>query len=364
MIGSSNISTTVVGNELGVSTHNIRELCTSNNINMWSKCKPLSWDKDVLDRNSEWWRGKDGLCGLDINSSHIYGSVNLFATAARNGQIQNWNYLKPTGGSSSPYRLADFMNYNHNAVPPFSKLINKNITVYPSTKVLTVQYNANTSDTTSVSIKDIRIPIVGMNTEDMYLGILVYDGSTYMCGTDTKKMSEYFVGGDDVIGISISNYNYTGTRTWNVIPFLCTVSFSDNALPSSGTIIPIPMAEGTISITMHVSSVTMYNYGYFLSSDMTKLYYGFTINNNTGSSVTTGEINVVLLNSNQDQILRVATVPSQTIPSGTSFQYNDKVLNNVSGDVAYNARYIRSYYGRYDAMVEKISTVSIEDTIP
>lgn len=343
---------------------NLGYLCSNvhGRINPWAKYKPLAWGK-VTYRNSDWWKGPDGLCGLDINSNHIYGAISTFLSAARNNQIKSWNYLAPQAGTDW-FRLLDFNGYNHNAVPPLNKLVNTNITVYPSTGILTVQYNANTSDTSSIQLQDIRIPVVGMETKDMYAGALVYDNVSYLAGTDNKRLQEYFVAGDNVIGIPLSGYTFQGTRTWNVVPFLCTAQFSGNSLPSSGTIIPIPMAFGQITVTLRVSSVRIYNYGYFLSSDMSKLYYGFTILNGTGSTVTTGEITTVLLNANQDQISRVVTVPSQTIAAGASFQYTDKVLNNVSGDVSYNARYIRTYYGKYDAMVEAISPVTVEDTIP
>ena len=40
---------------------------------------------------------------------------------------ETWEYLAPRGGDEEPYRLTDFINYNHNAVPIFSTGLRENI---------------------------------------------------------------------------------------------------------------------------------------------------------------------------------------------------------------------------------------------
>jgi hypothetical protein len=85
--------------ELGAATNDVGQLCIHPNINKWSKWKPVR-----------------------------HSSVNPITEAQLEGTGSGLNrvdmyeveYLKPTGGATSPYRLDDFRNYNHTAVPPVS----------------------------------------------------------------------------------------------------------------------------------------------------------------------------------------------------------------------------------------------------
>ena len=60
---TSNLSVSSVRNALGVSTTNIGALCTSPNINMWSRRKPVR-DSRINLSYSDIGKGSDGMCGL------------------------------------------------------------------------------------------------------------------------------------------------------------------------------------------------------------------------------------------------------------------------------------------------------------
>lgn len=100
-----------VKSALGVSSNDLATLCTSSNINMWAKCKPVSYAKafDITDAEK-----KTVNYGLTVptTTDTVLSGAKIKSIAA-----SNWGYTKPSGGSSSPYRLGDFKNYYHNAGP-------------------------------------------------------------------------------------------------------------------------------------------------------------------------------------------------------------------------------------------------------
>ena len=109
---NSNISTTLVGNTLASSSRDVGTLCTHPNINKWSRWKPIRSNKVVGLVEQDLINSK---FGLDIVSrSTIYDLLTYYSTNSI------WNYLKPTGGAISPYRLGDFRNYDHSAYIAFN----------------------------------------------------------------------------------------------------------------------------------------------------------------------------------------------------------------------------------------------------
>lgn len=109
---NSNISTSLVRSAIGAATNDVGSLCIHPNINKWSKWKPIRSNKiagivaqDLI--NSKF--------GLDIVSrSTIYDLLTYYSTNSI------WNYLKPTGGAISNYRLGDFRGYDHAAYMAFN----------------------------------------------------------------------------------------------------------------------------------------------------------------------------------------------------------------------------------------------------
>lgn len=101
---NSNISTTLVGNTIGSGSRDVGTLCTHPNINKWSKWKPVQFDKT------------EGLTESDL--------ISVACGLSRNPQTQEILYRKPRGGTNNEYyRLGDFRNYNHLAVPPVNVVI-------------------------------------------------------------------------------------------------------------------------------------------------------------------------------------------------------------------------------------------------
>lgn len=94
---------------LGESVNTLSGLCKSSKVNKWSKCKPVVYASYAPDRSgTAWWHGTNRNCSLTINT---YTN----ASGLSSGYTSNYGYVKPSGGSTSPYRLLDFQGYNHKA---------------------------------------------------------------------------------------------------------------------------------------------------------------------------------------------------------------------------------------------------------
>lgn len=99
-----------VASVLGVNSSDLGELCTSNKINMWSKFKPVpvnNPNETII--NSNWWKGTDNLCGLNIPTAS--GSPDSIYNSA-------WSYK--ILGSDNWKELLSFEGYNHNSTFPLT----------------------------------------------------------------------------------------------------------------------------------------------------------------------------------------------------------------------------------------------------
>ena len=117
-LGTTNISVSLVRDELGAGMNDVGQLCIHPNINKWSKWKPIKFPKIESLTQQELENSNYGIeivssLGDTSNPKALYDMVqNLGYT---------YKYNKPTGGVSSPYRLSDFRNYEKaGGVPPIS----------------------------------------------------------------------------------------------------------------------------------------------------------------------------------------------------------------------------------------------------
>ena len=115
---NSNISTTLVGNTIGSGSRDVGTLCTHQNINKWSRWKPIRSNKVVGITEADITSAKSGLVVPSVN-----GYANIISYY-RNNPGFTFPYNKPRGGTYSEYyRLGDFRNYDHLAYMAFKILV-------------------------------------------------------------------------------------------------------------------------------------------------------------------------------------------------------------------------------------------------
>ena len=110
-ISTTNITTTILSQTIGVGSKDVGTLCSSTAVNKWSKYKPISYPSN------------NGMT-LELQQQQIYGLLIPSTSDAGDETLGNtWIYNKPVGGVNSPYRLGDFRGYNHSSVQPYSVYI-------------------------------------------------------------------------------------------------------------------------------------------------------------------------------------------------------------------------------------------------
>ena len=93
---------------LGESSSNIKVLCCSDKVNMFSYYKPVDSDS-YHDPDTDWPANVKQNFGINIPALTLPVDTSL-----------NWTRDKPTGGRLSPYNLHDFGGYEHTARPCLS----------------------------------------------------------------------------------------------------------------------------------------------------------------------------------------------------------------------------------------------------
>lgn len=292
---SAPVSIDDVKRALGESSNDLATLCKSENINIWSKYKPISCKGEFKEypiredsdekatssyskftcvvrcgmnipmdtyKNLRYNYGGEGFAINACNNLHldnvygVYGSVHGNTTANASGKHF------PKGGANSPYRLSDFRNYNSKAsnntfltsIPQFH-----NIEVYYSSiyKYNCVLYmNTNVDNNTNLTMNDI-IP-------DLYLGwsfwIQICYDSPYN-NTD-KIYKNYYVGNcqkptDYVYASREITFNIgSGDKVITIVPFL---AYTRNATLDDNTKIIFISLPGAISFKYYPRQINMEN---------------------------------------------------------------------------------------------------------
>jgi len=119
---STGISTSMVAQAIGEGSNDVGTLCKSTKINKWSKWKPISLAKITGLSESDIINANFGLYPQEATQIKNY-QWNGSNTLAAIQQPPLWAYTKPTGGSTSPFRLGDFRNYNHSSLPPVKDVV-------------------------------------------------------------------------------------------------------------------------------------------------------------------------------------------------------------------------------------------------
>lgn len=131
---SAPVSINDVKEILNESSNDLATLCTNEDINMWSKYKPvnntLKFVKDTVNSDNNTWKeavdGKGWWLG-EIDRGGRAARAMYFPTITSKSNFKDGSchpqYVKPSGGELSPYRITDFIGYYDNAVAPMRVLI-------------------------------------------------------------------------------------------------------------------------------------------------------------------------------------------------------------------------------------------------
>lgn len=290
---SAPVSIDDVKQALGESSNDLATLCKSENINIWSRYKPISCKGDFKEYpiredseeivNSSYSRYTCVVrCGMNIpmdtykNLRYNYGGEGFAIEACKNlykdNVYGNNGYIHdntstsvsgkhfPKGGANSPYRLSDFRNYSSKAIsnvfltsiPQFH-----NVEIYYSStpKFNCILYKKTNADyNTNVTMDDI-IP-------DLYLGwsfwIQIRYDSPY--NVNDKIYKNYYVGNcqkptDYVYASKEITFDIgSGDKLIDIVPFL---AYTRNATLDDNTKIIFISLPGAIIFKYYPRQINM-----------------------------------------------------------------------------------------------------------
>lgn len=290
---SAPVSIDDVKRALGESSNDLATLCKSENINIWSKYKPISCkgefkeypireDSDEIVTSSYSKYTCVVRCGMNIpmdtykNLRNNYGGEGFAINGCYNLYVDNI-YGKnggisadtttmvsgkhfPKGGANSPYRLSDFRNYNSKAKD------NRCLTSLPQYNTVEVYYsstlkfncvlymNTNVDNNTNLTMDDI---ITDLSLAWSFWIQICYD-SPY--NTTDKIYKNYYVGNckkpTDYIyaGREITFDIGSGDKVITIVPFL---AYTRNATLYDDTKIIFISLPGVISFKYYPRQIYM-----------------------------------------------------------------------------------------------------------
>lgn len=316
-LGTTGINTTLVANTIGVGSNDVGTLCTSTNINKWSKWKPIRYNTltgITLPQLTS------TLYGLTIPS---YTSLSLIIVAINAGVT--WEYAKPQGGDSLEYyRSGDFRNYEHTATKPFSDFI-----------CPTIGFNNSPSSTigaTLIFTQDGGNYNIGLNDligiKDCYFAI-------YMIRTDGNTLSSRLLTAENTVGsggadITISIHGMS-ISDYYVYPFLCNIKNTDpSIMPSGFTLYGLDgLTRSILTIKDTPLDITIEAAWHNDTHDSNQIDYTVTIYNNSGSSIDLQTCFTTLRfvdNTFSDPIVQGETQTPRgvlTIPANGQYSFSD-----------------------------------------
>ncbi len=265
----------------------VKTLCLADNVNKWSKCKPVeprpsvpvvkplvlpgpgipdqdtfktlagNWGVGVFDDNDN---AVSGL--ISLSDLTQYGSDSYQQVAGLNTHY-NWRHIKP----STVGRLTDFANYNHNAVPFIYVNQQQTVELYSQQRVidLYIPFLA-TENETSLTFEDMAAwSFGGVSLGDMYL-CAVWNGSGNI--EDLDPTGEVFsaesiaecIGTDGIdMHIPIEADDMESGNTWDL--YFCLVAFNSGAQHTWQNVagfLPLPsgnMLYDHIQVKAHLQSI-------------------------------------------------------------------------------------------------------------
>ncbi len=345
---NNNITTQLVKNTIGSMSNNVGVLCTSLNINEWSKWKPIKANattltNEILEQNNY---------GIGILSATTPNT--LFSLVANNLR-KGYKYNMPQGGETSPFRLGDFRNYTHIAEVPI-------LNFYSDDDVVEIG-NVASDYSVEISTKETLNDTYGIMPSDIY-------------PTDATHRGVYFTNKDKTIQLwcttsipfGLPQFQQLKGQTIYAMEFLTNVGANTNSLVHTSTsddiFCAIPHSIHTITVSedtpsgsrklcvkinqlCYFSTTKKITYSFYFSS-IGDIYSGGTINNIWYGIYSNSECtNAIAINKLSDSL----TLGEET----TSDIY--------SGTYTINEDYTTLYFGiYYDSALQLSRTIMMIST--
>lgn len=358
---SSPVSMSDVQSALGSTSTDLGTLCQHVNINMWAKFKPIYYSTVELLNNTVRAAQNYGITNIPTWTDIVKMAAFWFGDRASEQintpecgyQPMYWEYKKPMGGASSPFRLADFseypisagnLGYFHGAPAPIASSGVTNYTAAAGTSNVRILYTAGiNSNPRCLQLSDLSYPGAQLSVNNMYFGVMLKKvGSSpvkYYAVTQTTTMSQLAQ-----YGAWVDITWYSGDDgVYEIFPFCSNqpISFTSNLSGISANrfiafLEKETIAIGTQIVTLPVVEATFSAY-YDLSESTRNLYYYFMLDNTNYSGAVTFTYSIEVFNSS-GTVIKTVTGRTGTAPASS---YHN--VSHVAIDMASQADLIRAY---------------------
>ena len=252
------VSIADVKKALGVGRGDVGTLCRSTMINMWAKFKPVPcrrsgfidttiqlsgsvWNTSV---SEPWWRNTTHKSGsVYINSTYGIDAKRAYSLNSLFSGYSNWGYDRPNGGIEEPYRLLDFLQYNHKAPQPLGSFSAPSSLILTDTEPWSIdvammknQDDDNTRD--YITAKDVADALFGT----AYFGFALIDKS--------NNSAAIWVTGTRYYGVGTNGSRLTRGHSYYVMPFFSSVSLPQDESVSNLNPGPTQPPLGTVFLSV------------------------------------------------------------------------------------------------------------------
>lgn len=211
-----------VKNCFGLSSSDLGTLIKTANINIWAKYKPTCFPSPFPD---DWYKARDGNYGISVPTYNTLESLyNAYFIDGDENHDNGYTYERPSGGSTTPYRLGDFRGYNSRATSPIHSF-RATARVTADSGVLgscAFRVKPPTGEDDRLNLEDIGI------TKDCYFGFALFkSGKHVYFRTESNTISN----GNFQVQIG-GNGSNLATGTYVAIPFLSTAKYDNSNRPN------------------------------------------------------------------------------------------------------------------------------------
>lgn len=349
---------------LGISSNDLASWCTAEEVNKWSKGKPVVFAKKEqltaanfhdanygIDLIPSWGRADYMFNFLFASQADRQAHTNWWPDCDVQKQalsLEYWIWQPPTGGSTSPYRMTDFENYYHEAEAPIKPIEGNTIKISPM-GIMRIVFPRGAQTTKTLKLDDLTWPgSSSVSIGNMFFGIFAKRTSgtgsnpsvcALMKNGDSFVMMREVLGGDYIVNVQLtaSNTNYEGT--WKIFPVICRETFNQSATPPSGSqpcLCPLTDHTKAITVSIEYGQVVIISAsGYRDMSDYKSIYVTVTVRNQNATAWR-WKVTVQLYNSSGQAVSgfsKTVNVSTQCPASGTA---SERVTFTTSGSAQFN----------------------------
>ena len=287
------------------SSTDVGTLCKDEMVRKWAKYKPIKFASVGVLTAQNLVSANYGIKDIPTWTRLSYASTFLFSDsrgtlssiywpecdiASGSLSLEYWAHDKPTGGSSSPYRLSDFDNYYHNAEAPIGPMPSTSIVIDP-TGTLRVRFTMGAQSNYTLKLSDFIYPGGSLNVGNMYFGVLMkqltggLSSGTYVAtqkdGNTDITMSQALQYGYWVeFSSSFVTASFAGT--WKIFPIISNIPIAETSSISQQDgnkfIAPLPYHDQTITVSIEYAEILFTSAHGYKDSNSQQRYAEFNFN--------------------------------------------------------------------------------------